>query len=340
MKLLAYCLFLIFTFEAVSNPPLKKVRPLVVYTYDTLADKNSVGALLKLKYEKIYSDRKVELVSFTSAGEAVTQMILEGKNTRADVIFGLDNSLLSKLMATNLLKELPTDVLSKVPKNLVTSAPSQVVPFDFGYLAFIYDSQKTKLSKNRISLIEFATAPQFAKKVIIQDPRTSSIGSSFLSYTRAVLNNDQWPKFWTAMQNQLERITPSWSTAYGLFLDGRCDFVLSYTTSPAYHLAKEGKKNYRALLFDEGQFQQWEGAAVLAKSPKASEALDFIRLLLSDEVQKEIPSKNWMLPVVRSSPLPPAFLDLALPTKVISVTVESERERVQTLHEWVNLLSR
>lgn len=36
-------------------------------------------------------------------------------------------------------------------------------------------------------------------------------------------------------------VTKGWSEAYGLFLKGESDLVLSYTTSPAYHIIAEKK---------------------------------------------------------------------------------------------------
>ena len=43
--------------------------------------------------------------------------------------------------------------------------------------------------------------------------------------------------------------------------------VLSYSTSPAYHMIAEGKENYKAVQFEEGHYVQIEVAGYL-KVPK------------------------------------------------------------------------
>ncbi len=64
-------------------------------------------------------------------------------------------------------------------------------------------------------------------------------------------------------------VTKGWSEAYGLFLKGESDLVLSYTTSPAYHIIEEKKDNYAAANFSEGHYLQVEVAArtVASKQP-------------------------------------------------------------------------
>ncbi len=68
-------------------------------------------------------------------------------------------------------------------------------------------------------------------------------------------------------------VTKGWSEAYGLFLKGESDLVLSYTTSPAYHIIEEKKDNYAAANFSEGHYLQVEVAArtVASKQPELAE---------------------------------------------------------------------
>lgn len=323
-----------------AKPENPVAKPLIVYTYDTIAEKGGLGAHLKSVYETKNPGRRLELVSFTSAGEAVQQIFIEGKACRADILLGFDNSLAGKIMQSSAFAELPRPLRMLMPQNIRDESQGKVAIFDYGYLAFIYDSRRTKPPADILSLMEFATSDAFKKKVVIEDPRTSSIGSSFLSYTKQAVKAEEWVKFWMAFQNQLVRIAPSWSTAYGLFLDKSADYVLSYTTSPAYHREKEKVNDFKPVLFKEGQFLQWEGAVVLKSSPRQKEAFALLELLLSPGVQAEIPMKNWMYPVVKSAPLPASFADLPLPLKVVTAPPLGDIERTRLLQEWANILSR
>ncbi len=107
-------------------------------------------------------------------------------------------------------------------------------------------------------------------------------------------------------------VTKGWSEAYGLFLKGESDLVLSYTTSPAYHIIEEKKDNYAAANFSEGHYLQVEVAArtVASKQPELAEK--FLKFMVSPAFQNAIPTGNWMYPVADVA-LPAGFESLANP---------------------------
>jgi thiamine transport system substrate-binding protein len=93
-------------------------------------------------------------------------------------------------------------------------------------------------------------------------------------------------------------VTRGWSEAYGLFLDGEADMVLSYTTSPAYHLIAEDDDSKAAAEFAEGHYMQVEVAGVLENAPQPELARQFMEFMLTDGFQAAIPTTNWMYPAV------------------------------------------
>ena len=68
------------------------------------------------------------------------------------------------------------------------------------------------------------------------------------------------PKLWAKLAPKLVTVTKGWWDSYSMFLEGEADMVLSYSTSPAYHLITEGKDHYAAAAFDEGHYLQIEVA--------------------------------------------------------------------------------
>lgn len=108
------------------------------------------------------------------------------------------------------------------------------MPFDYGYFAFVYD--KSKLKNPPKSLKELVESDQ-KWRVIYQDPRTSTPGLGLLLWMRKVYG-DNAPQAWQKLTAKTVTVTKGWSEAYGLFLKGESDLVLSYTTSPAYHILK------------------------------------------------------------------------------------------------------
>ena len=77
---------------------------------------------------------------------------------------------------------------------------------------------------------------------------------------------DQAPEAWQKLAAKTVTVTKGGSEAYGLFLKGESDLVVSYTTSPAYHMIEEKKDNYAAASFAEGHYLQVEVAARTAAS--------------------------------------------------------------------------
>ena len=52
------------------------------------------------------------------------------------------------------------------------------------------------------------------------------------------------------LKGRMLTVTPGWSESYGLFTKGEAPMVLSYTTSPAYHMIAEGTEKYQAAAFE------------------------------------------------------------------------------------------
>ena len=66
--------------------------------------------------------------------------------------------------------------------------------------------------------------------------------------------------------------------------------VLSYTTSPAYHLIAESDDTKAAALFDEGHYLQVEVAGKLAATDQPELADQFLAFMLTDAFQSVIPT--------------------------------------------------
>jgi thiamine transport system substrate-binding protein len=190
-----------------------------------------------------------------------------------------------------------------------------------------------------MKLAECSANPAFKNKIVIEDPRTSSLGMGFLLWTKGLFKGSEWKKFWQSLRPGLLTVSPSWSGAYGLFLKGEADFVLSYTTSPAYHIENEKQDFIRAIEFEEGHFRQVEGVAVLKNSKQIKLAQEFVSVLLSPEVQVQVPKTNCMYPV-KEVELPRSY---ALLPKVSPVSLpdleEIKREKKNWLREWTSIMA-
>ncbi len=136
-------------------------------------------------------------------------------------------------------------------------------------------------------------------------------------------------------------VTPGWSESYGLFTKGEVPMVLSYTTSPAYHMVAEHSERYQAASFEEGHYIQIEVAGLLKNAPEKELGKTFLSFILTPGFQDAIPENNWMMPVTATSqPLPDAFNKLVQPTKTFLMSPEEvAKNRKAWIDEWLTAMS-
>lgn len=117
--------------------------------------------------------------------------------------------------------------------------------------------------------------------------------------------------------------------------------VLSYTTSPAYHLIAEEDDSKAAAAFTEGHYMQIEVAGILAATDQPELAADFMTFMTSEAFQSLIPTTNWMYPAVTpKAGLPDGFDTLVTPSKALHFAPsEIKVRREEALEEWLTALS-
>lgn len=315
----------------VSVPAFAK-PVLTVYTYDSFSADWGPGPAVKKAFE---ADCNCELkyVALEDGVSLLNRLRMEGKNSKADVVLGLDNNLLEAATQTGLFAKsgVPTAGI-KVPGGWSNET---FVPFDYGYFAFVYD--KNKLKNPPKSLKDLVESPQ-KWRVIYQDPRTSTPGLGLLLWMQKVYG-DKSPQAWQKLAAKTVTVTKGWSEAYGLFLKGESDLVLSYTTSPAYHIIEEKKDNFAAADFAEGHYLQVEVAARTAASKQPQLAEQFLKFMVSPAFQKAIPTGNWMYPVTNVA-LPDGFNVLVKPKTTLEYTPQQvATERQNWIAAWQRAVS-
>ncbi|ACS84434.1 thiamine ABC transporter substrate binding subunit [Musicola paradisiaca] len=326
LKKLLSCLLLL-------SAPVFAKPTLTVYTYDSFASEWGPGPGVKTAFEKT-CDCELKFVALEDGVSLLNRLRMEGKNSPADIVLGLDNNLLQAAEQTGLFSKhgISTDALA-VPGGWKNDT---FLPFDYGYFAFVYN--KDKLKNPPTSLRELVESNQ-PWKVIYEDPRTSTPGLGLLLWMQKVYG-DQTPQAWQQLAKKTVTVTKGWSEAYGLFLKGEADLVLSYTTSPAYHIIAEKKDNYAAADFAEGHYLQVEVAGRLAGSKNPQLAERFLQFMVSPAFQQIIPTTNWMYPAVKTE-LPAGYNSLMVPKTSLSFTPQQVAEqRASWVQAWQRAVSR
>ena len=256
---------------------------LTVYTYSSFTADWGPGPAIEQSFEA-ECGCDMEFVALDDGASLLTRLRLEGERSKADVVLGLDTSLTAEAAATGLLAPHGVD-LSHLRLPVAWDDPV-FVPFDYGYFAFVYNSEN--LASPPASLDALIKSPA-SQKIIVQDPRTSTPGLGLLLWVRKVYGEGAGAA-WQALEPRILTVTKGWSEAYGLFLEGEAPLVLSYTTSPAYHRIAESDSRYKAAIFEEGHYLQVEVAAKLRGAPNPELAERFLAFVVSEGFQRHIPT--------------------------------------------------
>jgi len=304
---------------------------LTVLTYDSFIPEWGPGPAIEKAFE---ADCGCDL-RFVTAGDGaalLARLKLEGARSEADVVLGLDTNLTAAAAATGLFAPHGQAPASGLP---VSYDDPLFLPFDWGWFAFVHD--KTKLPNPPKSFEELANSDV---RIVIQDPRSSTPGLGLLMWVKAAYG-DRAAEIWQGLADNIVTVTPGWSEAYGLFLEGEADMVLSYTTSPAYHLIAEEDDTKAAAPFAEGHYLQVEVAGKLASSDQPELADRFLAFMQGEGFQSVIPTTNWMYPaVIPAQGLPAGFATLITPeASLLLPAPEAEALRGPSIDEWRAALS-
>ena len=305
---------------------------LTIYTYDSFVSDWGPGPAIKTAFE---SDCACE-VRFVSAGDGaalLARLLIEGADSPADVVLGLDTNLTADAAASGLVA--PHGQTPDLDLPVAWTDPL-FVPYDWGYFAFVYDRSKTGSVP-----ADFEALAASELKIVIEDPRSSTPGLGLLLWVKEAYG-DRAADIWAGLADNIVTVTPGWSEAYGLFLNGEADAVLSYTTSPAYHAIAEQDESKAAAIFSEGHYLEIEVAGKLASSRQPELADKFLDFMLSDAFQALIPTTNWMYPAITpASGWPDGFTNPVDPNQALMMTPdEAHAIRDAALDEWLTALSR
>jgi len=314
----------------IASGAMAETPVLTVYTYDSFTSEWGPGPAVEASFEETCGcDLK-----FVAAGDGaalLSRVLLEGASTEADIVLGLDTTLTEKALGSGLLA--PHGDLAPLDLPVEWTDPT-FVPFDWGWFAFVANADTPAPA-------DFEALAASDLKIVIQDPRSSTPGLGLVMWVKAAYG-DRAGGIWSALADNIVTVTPGWSEAYGLFLEGEADAVLSYTTSPAYHLIAEGDASKVAWLFKEGHYMQVEVAGKIAGTDQPALADAFLNFMLTSGFQSAIPTTNWMYPAVTPEDgLPEGYEQMITPVQsLLYSSAEAQTQRDAAVEEWRAALSR
>lgn len=246
---------------------------------------------------------KLQIVKAGDAGEMTNKLILTRSRPIADVVYGIDNTMLPRAMAAGVIQPYTGPAAQRMS---AATLGDGVVPVDYGYVSLNID--KAWFAQKGLALpttLEDLTKPEYAKLLVVQNPATSSPGQAFLQATVAGLGEEAAFKWWGQMRANGVKVVKGWTEAYYTEFTrngGTRPIVVSYASSPAaevFYAKEKISVSPTANLFLKGSvFRQVEGVALVkGGKPAAREAAGkFIEFLRSAPVQQALQTSMWMFP--------------------------------------------
>jgi thiamine transport system substrate-binding protein len=296
-------------------------EPMRVLTHDSFVSKHGIGPSVEKAYQEQCAAQGQRPLKWEVAGDA-GQIIDRLKLSQARG-------------STELTGVIGLDSLQSDRANAFIDQ-EHTTPYDRSMVSWMVDQELLK--KQNLAppqTWDDLLHPRFAKKVLMQDPRSSTIGFAWLKLVR-LLKKDQAQDYFKKFQKSVLTWTSGWDQSYGMFLKEKAPIVWSYVSSEAYHRKESpGQTRYRALILEDTSLAQVEFAAPVKGVPSSSAWSCLIKVLLSESIQKEIPVRNWMWPISQATPLPEFFLNLSVPQKILDESWSSEKVQKE-LDQWRN----
>ena len=310
-------------------------------------DSFSVSEAVLKKFEAD-NNVKVNVLKSGDAASVLNKAILSKGAPIADVLYGVDNTFLSRALGAEIFEPYASPALANIDDRYKLDPSNQLLPVDVGHVSINYDKS---IGTPPADLRELADA-KWRSKLIVENPATSSPGLAFLLATIAAFpegSGYDWKQFWADLRANDVFVSPDWSDAYytqfsGSSGKGPRPLVVSYQTSPPAEVYySEGKLTEPPTANLEGTaFEQIEFVGILKGTKNRALAEKFVDFMLSPDLQKDIPLQMFVYPVVKDTPLPDEFVKFApAPTKVFSLPAEQiDQNRDAWIEAWTRIVLR
>lgn len=293
----------------------------------------------------------VEVFPAGDGGAVLNQAILAKNDPLADVLFGVDNTFLSRALDNDIFLPYQSPLLAQIPDALQLDAQFRALPVDYGDVCLNYDKEWfTTRGLQPPQTLDDLLKPELRGLTAVQNPATSTPGLAFLLATVATYGEAGYQEFWRALRTNDVLVTSGWEEAYyGHFTaasDGDRPIVVSYASSPAAEVIFATEPLTEAptasVLGDGACFRQIEFVGILRGTKHEAAARQLVDFMLSKTFQEDVPMQMFVFPANETAVLPPEFLQhSAIPANPASLDpalIAASRER--WIEAWTNVVLR
>jgi thiamine transport system substrate-binding protein len=297
---------------------------------------------------------RLEIVRLADAGTMLNQVILSRANPLGDVLYGVDNTFLSRALEAEIFTPYEPEAAEAIDPAFVMEGFT-VTPVAYGDVCLNYDA--AFFAANDLAVpesLDDLTAPDYESLLVVQNPASSSPGLAFLLTTIAVFGEGDdydYLDYWADLAANDVLIVDGWTEAYyGEFSaaseDGDRPLVVSYASSPPVEVlfmeTEPETAPTGAIVADDTCFRQVEYAGILEGADNPEGAQQLIDFLVSRPFQEDLPLQMFVFPVSTEAELPELFVEYAaVPENPVTFSYEAiDANRERWLDEWTEAVIR
>jgi thiamine transport system substrate-binding protein len=277
-------------------------RVLTVMTHDSFAVSEPVVSAFETEHQVT-----VRFLSSGDAGEALNKAILAAGNPLADVLYGVDNTFLSRALTENIFEPYHSPLLAEIPDSFKLDPTDQALPVDYGDVCLNYD--RAYFDEHNLQppqRLEDLLEPEYRGLLVVENPASSSPGLAFLLATVGHFGPDGFLAYWEGLRQNDVLVVNDWGTAYDTEFSGSSGhgprpIVVSYGSSPPFEVlyspTPPAEAPTAAVVSDGSCFRQIEFVGILRGTHNRDLAEAWVDFMLSTAFQEDMPLQMYVFPV-------------------------------------------
>ncbi len=278
----------------------------------------------------------VDVVSNPNIGQLIERLKKEKSTPQADVVIGINNTNLDEVILNNLFETYHPTGMHVIPKEYLFDPSFHLVPYAYGHLAIIYDSDLVTDPPESFGELQDA---KYYHQLLIPDAYQSGMGRACLYWSVAAFGNDGFEQFWNSIRKNITQITPTWTNCKQLFRQDDGIMMIGLSTSPAFYIETMNTDRVKCIIPEEGSFLYLPAGGLIRKAPHPELGKKFLDFMISESFQSMIPETQWIYPIDPSIPTPASFS--FAPLSVITLNQNLTPEQIRTsASKWFDFWAR
>jgi thiamine transport system substrate-binding protein len=318
-----------------ANAQGRSATTLTVVTHDSFAVSEDV-----IEAFEEQTGISVRILRGGDAGTMVNQAVLSRQNPLGDVLYGVDNTFLTRALDADIFEPYESPFLEYVAEEFIVDDEFRVTPVDYGDVCLNYDVKYfAEADLAPPDSLEDLVDPAYRGLLVVESPLSSSPGLAFLLATIERFGSDEnlssytFVEYWADLVRNDVLVVEDWVEAYygefsGSNEGGTHPLVVSYASSPpaeVFFAEEELDVAPTGTVVTDGTcFRQIEFVGILKGTEHLTAAQRFVDFMLDVEFQEDLPLQMFVFPVNEHADLPDVFVQhAAIPENPAFLDIET-----------------